>query len=223
MKYFTLIVFIFLGSSVYSQTEILNTEYEMGKYVDGYKDGEWSYYDQAYDLALKINYTSAKLIYLKPDTSDYVVKINGEWVKNKLDIPPRYIGSMHEFYRILSKISYPKNAINRNTCGTFYISFEIDSTGSAGNYEVLHDIGDGCGKSALTTLQNIPNVWLAAQKGSNVYNARYILPVTFEMELNFKPIEPNKIKDDSPLPLARELDEVTIKVLGIKRQEYYLR
>lgn len=62
-----------------SNVNIVDNQYERGKFKEGEKTGVWEYYDRPGELALKINYTTSQLLYLKPDTSWYAVKINDDW------------------------------------------------------------------------------------------------------------------------------------------------
>ncbi len=201
------------------QTNDVATKYERGKLIDGYKAGVWEYYDTPGDLALKINYTSAELLFLKPDTTAYAIKIKNEWEKQKLDMQPRYIGSMFDFKKVQGVLKYPEKALNNITCGRFYITFEIDTLGQAVNYTVINDIGDNCAESIVDMLKSIPNYWLVAMKDGKKYESRFIIPVTFKMSLDGKEYPAKKRKNYVfILPLANQLDEIVIEIMGVTRE-----
>ncbi|MCF8404276.1 MAG: energy transducer TonB, partial [Bacteroidales bacterium] len=155
-------ILIFLGSfaSVCAQGQLVNNGYEKGYVKNGFKSGLWQYYDSTGILELEIDYTSSTLKYIIPDTSEYIIFENGEWVKSKLDIPPRYIGSSKEFYNILKEnVDYPMQARYRDIIGVVWISFEVDTSGKAGNYQIHNEIGGECGYEFLRVLKLIPNYW----------------------------------------------------------------
>ncbi len=197
-------------------------DYETGTLKDGYKEGIWEYYDNPSELSLKVNYDNGQLLYLIPDTSAYAIKINNEWVYSKLDMQPRYIGSMVEFYKILyTNIQYPNEAKSNSTAGQFYITFEIDTLGHSANFIALNDIGDNCSEEIIRAIKLIPNFWLSATKDKIKYVAKFILPIKFEMEVDGKAIAARKRKGASELllPPAKSLETIKIKVAGFTRED----
>ncbi|TAH38359.1 MAG: TonB family protein [Bacteroidetes bacterium] len=163
-------------------------KFQQGEIKDGYKVGVWSYYDiNPEKTVLKVDYDSGKLLYLIQDTTDYIIKSGGNWISSKLDIQPRFIGSMNEFYNIITaQLYYPLLARTRHTSGQFYLSFEIDTLGSIGNIEIINDIGDGCSTEAIRALKHIPNLWIPAQKKNEKYSSRFILPFNFILKSGAK-------------------------------------
>lgn len=203
-------LFVLVTHSIFAQNKKINNEFEKGNIKNGYKEGVWEYYDKPGELALKIDYSAAKLLFLKSDTSGYVIKVNDEWVKSKLDVQPRYIGSMNDFGKVYSTIQYPAEARANGIAGKFYITFEIDTLGRLGQYEVINDIGYGCAQVVIKALKKLPNYWLSAQKDGKSYPAKFILPVTCRIVLKNKEISPEKSKKSKEPPLARELDAIVI-------------
>jgi len=192
--------------------------YEKGVLDHGYKKGVWEYYDKTDELSLKINYDNGKLIYLIPDTSEYVIKKNFEWVKSKLDIQPRYLGSMAEFNKILMQnINYPATARRMKTEGTFYFVFEIDTTGKAVNLDVKNDIGETCAQEALHAFKKIPNLWLSAQKGREKFYSRFAVPISFFLNDGSEMLSSSK-QQLINLPVATLFD--TVKISAFDRLYY---
>ncbi len=163
-------------------------KFQQGETKDGYKVGIWEYYDISPErLTLKVDYDSGKLLYLIPDTTEYIIKSEGNWISSKLDIQPRYIGSMNEFYNIISaQLYYPLLARSKHTSGQFCLSFEIDTLGSMTNVEILNGLGDGCSTEAIRALKHIPNLWIPAQKQEKKYSSRFILPFNFILKSGTK-------------------------------------
>lgn len=77
-KLIPIILLLILSKSGISQTVEINTDFEKGKMTNGHKEGPWEYYDVKGELAIKINYTNSRLIYLKVDTGNYVLNIDGK-------------------------------------------------------------------------------------------------------------------------------------------------
>jgi hypothetical protein len=217
MKLTIALLFILFSRSTFAQTDSVRNEYEQGISKNGFVEGVWSYYDEPGKLALKIDYDKAKILFLEPDTNEYVIKIDDEWKKSKLDIHPRYIGSMREFRKIPKFLRYPVQARINETAGNFYISFEIDTLGKAGNYQAYNDIGDKCGEEVIKTLSAMPNYWLTAKKDGKTYAAKYIIPVTFKMTVDNREISPKKVRRPQELPLAKKLTDITIHAYAITR------
>jgi len=162
---------------------LFKQQYERGELIDGYKVGAWEYFDSPEKLALKIDYDSGRLLYQIPDSSEYSIKINDDWVNTRLDIQPRYIGSMTEFYNIINDhISYPLLAKSKQASGRLYLTFEIDTLGSMCNISVVNDPGFGCASEAIQAIGLVPNLWIPAQKNLRKYSSRFVLPFNFVLK-----------------------------------------
>ena len=176
-----IILLLSLTTLSFGQKQEVDNGYEKGVLVDGYKEGIWEYYENNI-LKLKVDYTTGKLVYLATDTTSYAIETKTGWEMSKLDIPPRYVGSMEELLRILAmNVRYPAKAKNKSNTGTVLLGFEINLQGNVENIEILKDIGNGCGEEVLRVFQFIPNIWLVAQKNGQNYKSRYILPVKFQI------------------------------------------
>jgi TonB family protein len=187
--------------------------YENGKLVEGYKSGMWEYYDYPGELSLKVNYDKGQLAYLIPDSTEYAVMLNGKWVLSRLDKQPRYIGSMVEFHWIIqANIKYPENAKYNTSSATFYVTFEVDSLGKAGNFIAINDPCDGCGNEAIRVLNLIPNLWIPAEKDGQSLNSRFIVPFNINKNnpvgINTK--SESEIVPDSLFPPAKKLEPADI-------------
>ena len=138
-SYFILLT-IFLSLQTFSETKTINSPIEKGILKDNIKVGVWEYYDEdTNELSLKVNYDDGTLLYIKKDTSNYVLFKNSEWITSRTDIPPRYIGSEKEFYSVLQKTTnYPSSALEMQTVGKLYLLFEVDTLGNATNLEIIN-------------------------------------------------------------------------------------
>jgi len=203
----------------------VDNEYEKGTIKEGYKIGIWEYYDNPAKLSLRVDYNSGRLLYQMHDSLNlHTIEINNQWIQSMLDVEPRYIGSMVEFYKIFnSNVKFPKEALRKKTIGTFHIIFEVDTTGQAINYEAVDDIGDNCSEETIKALQLIPNVWSVAIKDGKKYKSRFIIPVKFRITEDGKDIgriNKKSIANPVKLPNAWKLNELTVTAVGVTRKSY---
>ncbi len=202
----------------FGQKVYVKNEYEKGILENGFKTGIWEYYDSLGILELSVDYSNATLVYIAPDTTDYVIFENNEWVKSKVDIPPRYIGSTVEFYKLLNDyIDYPAQARYRDVVGCVCVLFEIDTLGKSGNYEIVQDIGAECGDELIRVLKLVPNYWLVATKNGKIYKSRFIIHCDFGINLYGKKLEPRiskrkKTINNQTIPMARDLDTISYTI-----------
>lgn len=124
-------------------------------------------------------------------------------VRKKFVAP--YEGGDTAIYRfIVENLNYPATARNESRQGKVYVSFQIEPGGRASEFNVVKDIGGGCGKEVIRVLKKIPNKWKVTE------STTFILPVTFQMEQgNFDSLP------DSQIPLGQLMTELV--VTGYKR------
>lgn len=126
---------------------------------------------------------------------------------------------MNDFDKMYENFHYPRAALEKKTAGTFYITFEVDTLGHAGNYIVIDDIGNGCADTMVTILQALPNYWLVAKKDGKSYVSKFIIPVTFSMLEDGLEIISEKEKSLLIPPVAKELRKILIRIMGFSRFE----
>ena len=196
--------------------EVVN-EYEKGQLVDGYKTGIWEYYDDPDEVALRIDYSKGKLLFIKEDTADYAIQMGDEYILRKVDQQARYLGSMKEFYSIIQyNAKYPRLAGKKSVIGAFHIIFEVDTTGQAKNFMAINDIGYGCGDEVIRSLKLVPNMWLPAKLNGKAYTTRFVLPVNFKIIKDGREVGRQKKSVKEPVPIAHSLSEIGISMVGIK-------
>ena len=213
---FCVLICLLADIFVHAQETYVNKGYEKGTMNGIYKTGSWQYYDSAGILDMEIDYDKGILTYLRRDTSEYVIFNNGEWVNSRLEIPPRFIGSWVEFYDILNKsLDYPAQARYRDVVGKVYISFEVDTSGKAVNFEPVNDIGCECAYECMRVLRLVPNYWLVASKDGVKYRSRFLISCEFGIIMDGKRISEKsnrsrkRKQDRLTFPLARQLSGVS--------------
>ncbi|MCD4794537.1 MAG: energy transducer TonB [Bacteroidales bacterium] len=209
-KVFT-VLFILSYFNLSSQ-ELISNDLMKGHVQDGKRVSVWEYYDGSGDLVIKIDYNTGNIFYLKKDTTDFVIKKGGNWIKQKLTIYPTPIEGFYNFRRSLAEqVIYPDEARERGIRGKVYVIFEVDTTGSATNFKIINDIGGGCGNALLSGLQNMQTVWLSAQENGKIYTSRFIASAVF----NFQNEDP--IDTTVNYPVAKEIPEIGITAFGYNR------
>lgn len=194
-------------------TEI-STDYEKGTILNDYKTGIWEYFDEPDKLALKIDYDRNEIIYLEPATSDYAIEINGAFKMEKVDRQPRYLGSKSEIFQTIGEtIAYPAEARAYGIQGTFNVAFTIGIDGQMQDFQVINDIGYGCGKAAVGALQQIPESWLPALLNHTAYPTRFVMPFVFL--LKGKATEKAIKIDEGIMPIATYFDEFVVTAVGM--------
>jgi len=179
------IVFIVLALQsfapfAFSQSSKYNTPCESGSILNGYKVGIWNYYDEPGELSLSIDYSNVKLTYIKPDTTDFFVYEGGDWVKRKLDVPARLIGSYATYNdQIRRKIEYPVKARNLKIEGRAYLVFEVDVDGVAKNPIVVPPLGGGIAESILSAFNSTPSLWTVGISEGKYVRCRFKIPFGF--------------------------------------------
>ncbi len=87
---------------------------------------------------------------------------------------------------ILSQnIRYPEEARKNNKEGTVVVTFVVEPEGKMSNYQILKDIGDGCGAEALRVLQALEEVglrWQPAKREGKVVRMRQSMPLRFKLQ-----------------------------------------
>jgi len=182
MKFFIIIAILvspFISKA--QKVKYVDNAMEKGKAIDNHKTGIWEYYDDSV-LVMKIDYTTGKLKYLRPDTTKYAVKTEEGWKMMQLDVYPHYLGSKNEITAIFAQnLRYPHQAHRRGITGTVLLGFEVNKQGHVQNVKILKDVKGYFGKYVLKAFKEIPDFWLTAQKGNKKYVSRFILPIQFKI------------------------------------------
>jgi len=96
---------------------------------------------------------------------------------------PEFSGGQRELGRFLhEKLSYPKEAYQKNIQGRVFVSFVIDTAGNVTQTELMnggvHRLLD---KEALRVVAAMPR-WTPAKLNGKAVKVRYSLPVIFKID-----------------------------------------
>jgi protein TonB len=83
--------------------------------------------------------------------------------------------------KVYGSIKYPAVARESGVQGTCLIRFLIDKNGKAQNFEIVRDIGAGCGQESLRVAKLLQN-WTPAQEGGINVATEYNLPIKFKLQ-----------------------------------------
>ena len=95
---------------------------------------------------------------------------------------PAYPGgrkAMSQF--IFDNLKYPKDAIEKNTEGTVYVTFVVDKEGVVRNVKILRGIGDGCDEEAMRVVKAMP-AWKPGKQEGKAVNVQFNLPLVFKLQ-----------------------------------------
>ncbi|MBN8680496.1 MAG: TonB family protein [Chitinophagales bacterium] len=95
---------------------------------------------------------------------------------------PQYPGGEAELLKFLKdKQIYPQLAKENGIQGMVVLSFIVEKDGSLSNFQVLRDIGGGCGQEALRMVRAMPK-WIPGKQKGQVIRVKYTLRVSFRLE-----------------------------------------
>jgi hypothetical protein len=169
----------------FCQEFLISDNIEKGYIKDGNKINIWEYYDKEGNTIFKFNHSTGELIYIKQESTKYLLDIDNEWIYTTTNIPPTYIGSENEFYRnIARKLYYPAYALESSIEGYMYISFIVDSTGLPTNIFLEKDLCDSCGIGIVSIIEENLGRWIPAQIDKSCFKSKFLLPIKYVKEEN---------------------------------------
>ncbi|MET4106421.1 energy transducer TonB [Hymenobacter sp. UYP22] len=125
MYRFLIFIMLFIGLRPLT----VQSQASRGQMKNGKPAGVWEYYDGK-ELALKFDYDSSRIQYIRSDTAKYQVLVDTTWQVHRLDRAPRLLGGKDELLGQLSrKLRYPFNDIRERNSGTVIITYVIDELG----------------------------------------------------------------------------------------------
>ncbi|WP_344673059.1 energy transducer TonB [Sphingobacterium kyonggiense] len=114
-------------------------------------------------------------IVLKGKSSSEIVNYNDT------DTPAQYPGGIKAFReQIVSKVEYPKEAIEVGVEGVIQLSFVIDPTGKVVDTKVDKDLGYGVGDAFIKVLDNSER-WIPATVNGKPVSVKFSLPIRVDL------------------------------------------
>ena len=123
----------------------------------------------------------------------------GEEIFKQVEVMPIFPGCTEEFSShkeqvdcgnqkmleyIYRQIRYPALARAAGIQGMCVVRFVVEKDGSLSNFELLRDIGAGCGKESMRVIQAMNEMeqrWIPGRQGGEVVRVQYNIPVRFKL------------------------------------------
>lgn len=86
---------------------------------------------------------------------------------------------------VYSNVQYPLEARQNGNEGQVVVAFVVEKDSTISSFEILRDIGGGCGQSVVNVLSAMNDAqlkWLPGRNKGEVVRVRQVLPVKFKLE-----------------------------------------
>ncbi len=164
----------------YAEIMTNDVDIEQGHYVDGLRDGRWEGSFQKAKYRFEEWYENGEVI--RGITTDSLGK---QYPYEQRDVNPEYPQGRRNLLQFIGQnYKYPKEAVQAKVDGQLLISFVVDKTGMATDFEVVHDLGYGTAAAAINALKKSERWSPGYQRGVPV-RVKYTLPV--RLNLSFRP------------------------------------
>ena len=81
---------------------------------------------------------------------------------------------------IFENIHYPREAIAQRIEGMVVVKFIVEKDGTLTNFEVIREIGGGCGDAAVSVAKRM-DPWVPGMQDGQLVRTRYNLPIKFQL------------------------------------------
>ena len=190
MKY-PLVFILFISFPCVSQK--LHTPFEKGESKNGSRIGVWEYFDKPALPGLVIDYDKGHIVHVEPDTADFFVKRNGQWVREKLSVPTRpHMSKLIMLDHFQKRLAFMQGLVNMEREFEAYLTFEVSPEGVAINPKITPPTMGTIERELLELFKTSPNFWIAGidQAGN---------PVTTQMAFGYRlcktECEPSTVKN----------------------------
>lgn len=188
--YFVLSGLLVSGHAALAQAERVANKFEHGTLTNGKPTGSWEYFEEAGQLALRMNYDSSRISYRRPDTARYELRIGDAWQLVHPTRPPGLLGSRAGRREALQKaLRYPIEALQQQKQGDVLLSYVVQPDGHTTDYTVINTPLPACAQEVWRVLNQLPDHWIPAIYQGQARAARFYLVVNFSMKLARSPAD----------------------------------
>lgn len=122
-----------------------------------------------------------------------------------IDTQPMFPGGFDKFYSYLKhNLKYPAEAAKNKVHGKVFLSFIVEENGDLSAITVERKLGSGTDEEAVRVLKASPK-WLPGTQGGKPVRVKYNIPITFNESNEQTPTETRQNKEDSTLPLGKNI------------------
>lgn len=184
--------------------DLVSNEIEKGYSKDGKKVSVWEYYTANQELEFKIDHTTGRVYYLRPDTSRFAILKDSAWSMESLRVYPIPIDGYQNLYKTFrDNMRYPQKARLNGIEVELYVMFDVDEAGHISDVVQLGQAGYGFEEEISKAINAMQQTWVAARVDGKPVRSRFILPLQYSIRTQ-KTYAPVK------LPLARLLNPVRV-------------
>ncbi|QKG57473.1 energy transducer TonB [Hymenobacter sp. BRD128] len=205
------------GHAALAQAERVVNKFEHGTRTNSQPTGSWEYFEEAGQLALRMNYDSSRISYRRPDTARYELRIGDTWQLVHPTRPPGLLGSRAGRREALQKaLRYPIDALQQQKQGDVLLSYVVQPNGHTTDYTVVSSPLPACTQEVWRVFNQLPDHWIPAIYQGQARAARFYLLVHFSMKLarsaaDLAPALPNHASSG---PFT---DVVEVTAVGVER------
>lgn len=116
---------------------------------------------------------------LYAQSDDHPVLESGDSIFVFTETAPQFPGGMDSLLSFIQhNLQYPEIARVQNIQGNLFVRFVVEKDGSLSSFQLIRDIGGGCGEEALRVLKLMPH-WTPATLQGKAVRSSYTLPFKF--------------------------------------------
>jgi Gram-negative bacterial TonB protein C-terminal len=157
-------------------------KYERGTLRDKRPVGRWEYFDGAGRPELTFDYDSSRIIFMRPDTARYWLRVADDWKLVRPARAPRLLGSREHDIELMGRsIRYPAEAIRSQLQGDVLISYVVGPDGRAYDFNVEQSLSPECDQAVWQALARCYNAWVPAVYLGRPTAARFFVLATFRI------------------------------------------
>ena len=165
------------GESITINTQTKDT-LSLGKYLNGRRVGEWTFYKNESDEKYIIyDFSADSLIYLNHELAadTFLVKTDNGFEVQQVDRPALYLGYYDELLVNLPNDVLTVEHMKKNLEGMLVINYRIDTIGNLSAAKVVMELDRSIAQNVDRTLRKLPGKFLPALKNGNpVESAFYV-------------------------------------------------
>jgi hypothetical protein len=159
----------------------VKTPFEHGTLRAGKRTGLWEFFDAKGVVELRINYDSARIVYLQPDTARYLLRIDEQWQLVRPSRAPHPLGSRAGRVAELERnMHFPYQHLSKPLTGVVLISYIVEPDGHTSGHTLEQSLGMKYNDEVWRVLRDLPEMWIPALYQGHPTAAKFYLAVHFD-------------------------------------------
>lgn len=175
-----------------------NDTLKSGQFRNDAPIGIWSYYSKENQLYLKFDYDSNQLLFESEKiekVDSFYILANGEFIHDKVDSPPVFIGYDNEIRMALaSSVKVPVNILQIGRSCASAFSIEIGTEGEITKYTIEQSADKNLDEQVIEVLKKYNKLWIPAKKDGKPVVSKIFMFVRIYLQTPDSP----RVKDALP-------------------------